>query len=288
MPNIPRNNVQLSGFYGSLYQDGNPLNDLFYRNGTLLGNQITNNTYIMRNPADAQTLINVYQRVNVPQPIAQAYLQSWAITGEDECPLSPSAISSPQMSAPAPAKCNTTHAELLCKMLDVNNDASPFARCIKSSDEAMRVAQNKHDNCKVDVCAYASINHPSAPSAEDGACTMLTSMESHCHVKANVPPTPWRRTTGEDGGFCAVKCNTGEKHHGCMRAPTCQHLTGSLHPKHEHHCTAGCECADGHVRDHRSNHCVMKHKCHQPAAAKPLAHLPHPPRKHCEQCAHRL
>jgi hypothetical protein len=48
---------------------------------------------------------------------------------------------------------------------------------------------------------------------------------------------------------------------------------------------AGCECGDGFVRDTRTNHCVMKAKCHHPAAAKPLAHLPHPKRKHCALCA---
>ncbi|CAM6002238.1 unnamed protein product [Sphagnum balticum] len=79
MPNLPRNRRQLAGFYGSLYKDGNKLNDLHYRNGTQVGNQIADNTYIMRNAADAQTLIRVYQRTNVPLAVAQVAPQcTWA------------------------------------------------------------------------------------------------------------------------------------------------------------------------------------------------------------------
>jgi hypothetical protein len=163
-----------------------------------------------------------------------------------------------------------------CSPLSVVNANSPFAACIKSSTAATAYAEARYADCIMDVCMYTGMTTPNAPSAEDGACTVMTIMESYCQT-AGVPLTgTWRNFTGD--GFCVVTCNTNEQFSSCITAPTCAHPEGSLDPTAEG-CTAACQCATGLVRDPRTNQCVSPSACNAPTTLPVVQPLPVPPRK---------
>jgi hypothetical protein len=117
-----------------------------------------------------------------------------------------------------------------------------------------------------------------APSAEDGACTPLTMMESYCQTASVALSGPWRNMTGD--GFCVVTCHTNEVFSTCITSPTCAHPAGSLDPTVEG-CTAACQCAAGKVRDARTNQCVPPADCNAPTTLPVQPPLPVPPRKPC-------
>jgi hypothetical protein len=87
--------------YGNLYMDGNPTNDLFYRNNTPVYPSIKHGDYLFRTQSDADYMHNAYGRPYTPQSTAVAFMQSWQTVAEDKCGI-PVRPNSPQPPAPPP------------------------------------------------------------------------------------------------------------------------------------------------------------------------------------------
>ena len=73
--------------YGSLYMDGMPNNDLYYRNSTPTYPSIQNGDWLLRTQADATYMHTAFGETCAAQPVAVAFMQSWLATTQDNCAI---------------------------------------------------------------------------------------------------------------------------------------------------------------------------------------------------------
>jgi hypothetical protein len=73
--------------FGNLYMDGNPTNDLFYRNSTLTYPGIQNGDWLLRTQSDATYMQTTFGEKCAAQPVAVAFMQSWLATAQDKCAI---------------------------------------------------------------------------------------------------------------------------------------------------------------------------------------------------------
>ena len=132
---------------------------------------------------------------------------------------------------------NADRASELCGAI-MSND---FLKCHKEVDKNIY-----YENCRSEFCKSGN---------EEVVCNILSSYAMEC-ATAGINMDSWRENTQ----LCQVSCPAGQvwKECGSICRQSCATVSKDLECVDQ--CVAGCQCADGMVRDH-ANKCIPAEEC---------------------------